>query len=148
MNNQMDLDEQYYEELRKKLRNIKIQEPSYEDHRWTQENLQKYKERIASEDNRQNRGCKMFFLAETGNVLQNDFLIASVVAYKKQGFLPKQTLDKILSYEQPIFRVEVMVEAKPGSCEFYKATYDLLEVARDCKDQKVRQEFEKYICRM
>ena len=60
MKNQMVLDEQYYEELRKKLRNMKIQEPSYEDHRWTKENLRKYRESVESEDKHQNRGSKMF----------------------------------------------------------------------------------------
>lgn len=137
MKNQMVLDEQYYEELRKKLHNIKRQEPSYEDHRWTKENLRKYRESVESEDNHQNRGCKMFFLAETGNVLQNDFLIAAVVAYKKQGFLTGEIMNKLLSYEKPIFRVEVMAETNPGSCIFHEKIFDLSELAAERKDEEL-----------
>lgn len=145
MKNQTVLNEQYYEELRKKLRSMIIQEPSYEDHRWTEKNLRKYRELLANEEDHQNRGCKMFFLEETGNVLQNDFLIAAVVAYKKQGFLTGEIMDKLLSYEKPIFRVKVMAEIKSGSCEFYAATYDLLEAARERKDQEIVQKLERYI---
>lgn len=145
MKNQMILDEQYYEELHKKLHNMKRQEPSYADHRWTKENLRKYRESVESEDNHQNRGCKMFFLAETGNVLQNDFLIAAVVAYKKQGFLTGEIMNKLLSYEKPIFRVEVMAEIKPGSCEFYAVAYDLLEASKERKDREIVQKLERYI---
>ena len=66
--------------------------------------------------------------------MQNDFLIAAVVAYKKQGFLTGEIMDKLLSYEKPIFRVEVMAETKPGSCIFEKKTYDLAELAMNDKD--------------
>lgn len=137
MEKQLILDEQFYEELRRKNRNMKIQEPCYEEHRWTEENLRKYRESVESKDNHQNRGCKMFFLAKTGNVLQNDFLIAAVVAYKKQGFLTRENLDKLLSYEQPIFRVEVMAETNPGSCIFHEKIFDLSELAAERKDEEL-----------
>lgn len=136
MEKQLILDEQFYEELRRKNRNMKIQEPCHEEHRWTKENLRKYRESVESKDKHQNRGSKMFFLAETGNVLQNDFLIAAVVTYKKQGFLTGEIMDKLLSYEKTIFRVEVMAETKPGSCTFKAVTYDLLEAAMERNDQK------------
>lgn len=133
------LDEQYYEELRRKLRNIKIKEPSYEDHRWTEENIRKYKELVISEGNRPNRGRKIFYLGETGNVLQNNFLIDAVVRYKKQGFLTREILETLTSYDKPIFRVEIMAETEPGSCEFNAVTYDLMEAAMERNDQKTLQ---------
>lgn len=136
-------DERYYEEWRKKMRNTKIQEPSYEDHRWTEGNLRKYKELAKSEDNHPNRGRKMFFLAETGNVWQNDFLIAAVVLYKKQGFLPEETIEKLFSYQQPVFRVEVMAEKEPGSCEFNAVTYDLIQAAMECNDTTILHRIKK-----
>lgn len=134
MEKQLILNEQFYEELRRKNRNMKIQEPSYEDYKWTEENFHKYRERIKAEGNVQSRSHKMFFLAETGNVLQNDFLIAAVVTYKKQGFLTKEIMDKLLSYEKPIFRIDVMAETKPGSCIFEKKTYDLVAFAMERED--------------
>ena len=98
------------------------------------------------EDVHHKRGCKLFFLAESGNILQNDFLIASVVTYKKQGFLTREAIDKLLSYEQPIFHVEVMAETKPRSCAFCKKIYDLVEVAKERRDKELLRHVGLKIC--
>lgn len=145
MGEQTVLNEQFYKELRKKIRNMKLQEPSYEDHRWTEENLYKYLETVNTEENQKNPGRKSFFLEETGNVLQNDLLIAAVVTYKKQGFLTKEIMDKLLSYEKPIFRVEVMRETEPRSCVFVEQIYDLLEIARENGDEQLLRYLKEYI---
>lgn len=139
MNRQMDTDEQYYERLRKEIRAIKIQEPSYEDHRWTKDNLHRYEEYIKAEEkhNQQNPCCKLFFLSERGNVLQNDFLIAAVISYKKSGFLPRATIEKLKAYEEPVFRVEAMEEIKPSSCIFRKKVYDLVLAATERNDMEL-----------
>lgn len=135
MNYRTDTDEQYYERLRNEICSMKLQEPSYEEHRWSPENYRKYVEHIKDEKHaRRNQCCKLFFLAENGNVIQNDFLIAAVISYKKSGFLSRTTIDKLLSYEKPLFKVEVMEETKPSSCIFRKKVFDLAQAATERND--------------
>mgnify|MGYP003305952419 CR=1 FL=1 len=135
MNYRTDTDEQYYERLRNEICSMKLQEPSYEEYRWSQENYLKYVEHIKDEKHdRRNQICKLFFLAENGNVLQNDFLIAAVISYKKSGFLSRATIERLLSYENAVFKVDVMEETKPSSCIFRKKVFDLVQAATERND--------------
>ena len=131
------LDEKYYEELRKSLVSGPIPVPRYDEYRWTKENLQNYLNSIKSAQNcstKQYQSCKMFFIAEHGNLLQNNYLIDCVVWYKRTGYLPDDTLEKLLSYENPISRVEAMVETSPGSGVFEERVFDLIALASERED--------------
>lgn len=131
------LDEKYYEELLKSLVSEPIPVPRYDEYRWTKENLQKYLSSIKSAQNcstKQYQSCKMFFIAEHGNLLQNNHLIDCVVWYNRIGYLSDDSLEKLLSYENPISRVEAMVETSPGSGIFEERVFDLIALATERED--------------
>lgn len=131
------LDEKYYEELLKSLVNEPIPVPRYDEYRWTKENLQNYLNSIKSAQNCSTErypSCKMFFIAEHGNLLQNNHLIDCVVWYKRTGCLSDDNLEKIMSYENPILRVEAMVEISPGSGMFEERVFDLIALATERED--------------
>ena len=119
---------------------IVLTEPNYEDHRWTEENLRKYRE-----EPRKNDGpVKLFYLAETGNISRNAHLISLVVSLKNGHRLNPAELDRLLEVTPPLLRVDVMEETKPAG-EFRKRTFDLVETAIECGAKEVLRQLLPHI---
>lgn len=123
-----------------------ISEPSYDDRKWTEDNVCKYVKSLKEADGCSNtRGCKLFYLGDNGSVWQNEYIIESVVWYMRSWSLPSHVLNKLLSFENRIFRVEVKAETEPQSCVFVDRVYDLINIAVERRDAKLLQLLIGYI---
>ena len=131
------------EAIRKNIQ--EIPEPSYDERKWSDENLFKYVNEVKAKGRIANNGYKMFFLGDTGSVWQNEYIIAAVVWYLKNWFLPPNVLEKLLAYENVIFRVEAKVEQEPQSCIFIDRQYDLVQIAVERRDSKLLRKLVEYI---
>lgn len=123
---------------------ILLKRPVYEEFRWCEENVEKYTEEMRM-CNRMTKQRKLFYLAAKGNVGQNDRLIAAVAWLKRNHFLGKTELDRILVDYPPLLRVVVMEENEPGAGVFRERTFDLIETAIECRAKPVLERLLPYI---
>lgn len=138
------------EDLKKELERFRerngivLCEPDYEDYRWCEKNLEKYKaEQLQQVKQAQQR--KLFYLADNGSVWQNSRLIAAVIFLKTGHFWDTNELDRILRDSPPLLRLDVMEETEPGSCQFRKRTFDLFETAIQCGAKNIIENLLEYI---
>ena len=138
------------EDLKKELEKFRerngivLCEPDYEDYRWCEKNLEKYKaEQLQQVKQAQQR--KLFYLADSGSVWRNSRLIAAVAFLKINHFLEAKELDRILSDSPPLLRMDVMEETEPGSYQFRKRTFDLFETAIQCGTKSIIENLLEYI---
>lgn len=130
---------------------IVIKQPDYQEYRWCEDNVRRYMEEVR-QNGKKILQRKLFYLAETGDVGQNDRLIAAVVWLKCNHFLGETEIERILEDNPPLLRVQVMEETEPGACEFRERTFDLVETAIECKSKTVLKrllphiDFARYEC--
>ena len=128
-----------------RMRNgIVLKKPDYEEHRWCEANVAKYTDEVRAR-NRLLKQRKLFYLEENGDVGQNDRLIATVVWLKRNHFLGKTELGRILADSPPLLKVEVMEETEPGAGVFRERTFDLIETAIECRTKPVLERLLPYI---
>lgn len=146
--NEMDEEEKAFREKVEALKNDlrSLAEPSYDEKKWTRDNVCKYIEIVKGSDSSANScGRKLFYVGEKGSVWQNEYIIEAVVWYMRSWSLPVTVLDKLLSFDNKKFRVEVKAETEPQSCVFVDKVYDLIDIAIERKDAKLLQTLVEYL---
>lgn len=108
--------------------------PDYQDYRWSDENLRRYKDRL-----RQGKKIsrQIFYLADQGDIGKNNRIINAVVCLQQHHFIPQPELDRILTYTPPLLRLEIMEETEPGNAVFRKKIFDLVHTAIECGSKSV-----------
>lgn len=114
---------------------IGFAKPTYQDYRWSDEKLSRYKERLRRGEKSISR--QIFYLADQGDIGQNTRIINAVVYLKQRHFIPQTELDRILTYKPPLLRLEIMEETEPGSAVFRKKIFDLVHIAIECGSKSV-----------
>lgn len=99
---------------------------------WSEENLQRYLDELqkpnAEENKRPREGqCELFYIDPVENLLQNEIMIAVIINYMGYNIKPDVLLEKTLSFDKPVFRIQAMIETSPASGTFNPITLDLLE---------------------
>ena len=112
-------------------------EAKMNDHLWSEENLQKYKEEISGK-NAEGKpiweiGHKLFFVSPVvGTVYENRDLIELVTCYKAGNVSEEVLLS--MAFKLPSLHVGIMSETAPYSGEFEYRKYDLVEAIIEKRD--------------
>lgn len=137
------------EELKAELARFREQngicftKPDYQDYRWSDENLRRYKDRLRQ--GKKSISRQIFYLADQGDIEKNNRIINAVAYLKHHHFIPQLELDRILADTPPLLQIEIMEEIEPGSATFRKRKFDLVRTAIEFGAKPVLEQLLPYI---